>query len=328
MASIKRLPGSIWLALLIAALDTSARGLDTKIADEPSSARSSGAPSQQLPVHRAPGPRKAVDASDFEQDVKYLNYEVRTHPRSFEIFKKGKLIYTESADVDGAFRVGCITKDDPGNKRIPMGRDITGSGQPEVVISEWTGGAHCCFRYHIFELGNRIEERATIDAHDNYICRFRDDPDGKLDFVVYDSTFAYWNASYAASPAPEVVLRYGPDGFQPATDLMRHPAPSQQDFEALVLEGRQTPPEKYGPFPNSRFWGIMLDLIYSGHADLAWKFCDSVWRGDAETKAKFLAEFRQRLARSIYWPSIERMNSGPVPAPTKLEQSQGQPSKN
>ena len=47
---------------------------------------------------------------------------------------------------------------------VKMGMDITGDGQPDLVISEWLGGANCCLMFHIFEIGPTFRKLGTIDA--------------------------------------------------------------------------------------------------------------------------------------------------------------------
>lgn len=39
------------------------------------------------------------------------------------------------------------------DESLPIGRDITGDGRPNLVAYDWSGGAHCCSNYYVFELG-------------------------------------------------------------------------------------------------------------------------------------------------------------------------------
>jgi hypothetical protein len=57
----------------------------------------------------------------------------------------------------------------------------------------------------------------------------------------------------------------------------------------------------------------MLDLIYSAHADEAWKFLDAAWPPKVTGKDKFAHDFRTQLAKSKYWPAVEAMNSAKPP---------------
>lgn len=46
----------------------------------------------------------------------------------------------------------------------------------------------------------------------------------------------------------------------------------------------------------------MLDLLYTGHPDLAWEFVEMAWPPDIAGKDKFLSIFRTHLKESRYWP--------------------------
>ena len=47
-------------------------------------------------------------------------------------------------------------------------------------------------------------------------------------------------------------------------------------------------------------WEHMLDLIYTGHPEEAWKFLDRVWKSDEKTKQAFLFDFKEQLSTSQY----------------------------
>ena len=62
------------------------------------------------------------------------------------------------------FFIGTMYKDDPDAALVKMGMDMTGDGQPDLVISEWSGYANCCLTLHIFEIGPTFKKLGTIDA--------------------------------------------------------------------------------------------------------------------------------------------------------------------
>jgi hypothetical protein len=45
----------------------------------------------------------------------------------------------------------------------------------------------------------------------------------------------------------------------------------------------------------------MLDLIYGGHPEMAWKFLDVAWPPKVHGKERFARDFRNQLAKSKYW---------------------------
>lgn len=230
------------------------------------------------------------------------------------IVKNGKEIFSRDGHV---FRLGLIETDDANNKLVGVGSDITGDSVPDLVISEWSGGAHCCFTYYVFSIGSDFKLMDKIEAQDAGGAIFQDiDNDGQLEFLAHDFVFAYWHSSFAASPAPEVVLKFKDGRYRLALDLMRKPLPSIEDEEKIVqqLEKEHATAKswdksllKFDTWTKGDVtvipmtWGHMLDLIYSGHANEAWRFLDRVWEGDEETKAEFIADFRSQLSQSNYW---------------------------
>jgi hypothetical protein len=304
-----RIPLFLLAALLaIAGAGPAQEGKPAQGAAKPASATASREKSQGTRAKRSVPLDRELD-----QRVKFKDYEVRTYrppslgePASFKVLKDGKIAYEQMDREAQKYRVGCINPDDDGNAMIPPGKDITGQGKPNLVVSMWTGGAHCCASYSILELGDEVKQIGSINAGHSDACRFHRERDGRLDFIVSDWTFAYWHASFAESPAPDVILRYEPGGYKVAADLMRKPDPPEAEFKEMVRKGRLLKLDREG-WPESDLWGTMLDLIYSGRAELAWKYCDLAWPGKPKTKEQFLIEFRKQLALSPYWPAIKNI---------------------
>ena len=143
-----------------------------------------------------------------------------------------------------------------------------------------------------------------------------------LAIQIHDWTFANWNTDFADSPAPKVILRFSDNAYRVAPDLMRaagaHSPATSQRAPAAVKS--YAPSAKGGEWPHAKvspdLWGTMLDLIYSGHADDAWKFLDDAWPPKVQGKDAFASDFRTQLAKSNYWPAVEAMNSAKPPAAT------------
>jgi len=191
----------------------------------------------------------------------------------------------------------------------PMGRDVTGLGLPDLVIGEWTGGAHCCFLSHIFELGpKKLRRVATINAEHSDRAHFEDiDHDGQLEFLMNDWTFAYWHTGFMQSPAPDLILRFRDGKFRLALDLMRKPSPKDEVLAHLANDIAA----KWDSFeqgPPHEFWGEILDLIYSGNAGRAWKFAEQCWPREKDGKQEFMRDFRNQLGQSPHWEGLRELN--------------------
>jgi hypothetical protein len=243
----------------------------------------------------------------------------------YEILKDGKRAYVQKAKQKGEkFLIGTMYKDDPDAAQVKMGMDITGDGQPDLVVSEWLGGANCCLILHIFEIGPTFKKLATIDAEFGdagpHFVHLDKNPNAKgMALQIFDWNFANWNAAFADSPAPKIILSFSGDAYRMSPDLMRTPPPPAKDLDTAAAAVRSyAPSAKGGAWPDAKIspqlWGTMLDLIYAGHANEAWKFLDMAWPPKVRGKDEFARDFRAQLAKSPYWPAVNAMQT-PAPAP-------------
>jgi hypothetical protein len=244
----------------------------------------------------------------------------------FEILKDDKSVYMQKARNKGEkFFIGAMDKDDPDAAFVKMGMDITGDGQPDLLISEWSGYANCCLTLHIFEIGPTFKKLGTIDAEFGDAGPHFVHPDKNLKLLgltiqIHDWTFANWNTDFADSPAPSVMLRFSDGTYRISPDLMRTPAPAPKDLDARAAEVRAyAPSAKGGTWPHAsvspKLWSTMLDLIYGGHDGDAWKFLDAAWPAKVSGKDAFARQFRAQLAKSPYWPAVKAMNEKPSTSP-------------
>jgi len=109
--------------------------------------------------------------------VTFKEYEVRIYaadacgerPGSqragVEIRQAGKRVYARRGY---SFTVGYPYTGDQSadSSRVPIGTDVTGEGEPDLLISEYSGGAHCCFTFHVFRIGVRFALIQSIPLFD------------------------------------------------------------------------------------------------------------------------------------------------------------------
>ena len=260
------------------------------------------------PDEKCPGSREKTGQAKFREYV-VRTYRFPNPEGCFEILRNGAQVY---AEIGIKFQIGGSPEfEDEPHKLIPIGTDVTGRGAPELVVGEWTGGAHCCFVFYVFEIGEQFRKLAELDTEDSGDARFEDlDGDGRLELLAYDWTFAYWHTSFADSPAPAVILRYRNGAFHFAAHLMRKPAPSLAELQTRAQNLRTHPEWNRPEDPPGALWRQMLDLIYTGNAPLAWQFFEMAWPPERQRKAEFLREFRAKLLESPYWKEIKSLNGG------------------
>ena len=267
--------------------------------------RQSDAPCDDAPSGRLFGPNHVFDASGFAVPGRTPECPPG---QTVTLRHRGQAV-----DSLGAFRVWLGAEMDtlllwgdrsPADLPLPAGavRDLTGDGTPELVVGTWSGGAHCCRSYAVVSLGETPRLLGVIDTQDSEL-RVEVGADGVPMLVHHDFAFAYWNESFAGSPAPRVVLTWDGERFAPDPDRMTEPPLPAGDFSRLVAETRADAAWA-SAFPPSAYWGTLLDLLYAGRSAQAAAFARDAWPGDALGRAVFLRWFSDQLSQSPYGTDV------------------------
>lgn len=265
-----------------------------------------------------------------------LNYKVESEPMQLWLvspiinvakpssaFMRNRLI----ADICGMKPARCAT---------PF-FDLTGDAMPDVIVAEYSGGAHCCYGYTIYSLGEKSKKYDELTGQHTQFVFADVDHDGKYEAIGMDWTFAYWNAGFAQSPAQVVILKPGIDGYKMAPQLMKTLPPSEKQIQEIVDECTTVIGEGANAINNIpvEVWSNMLDLIYCGHSAKAWVLLDRVWPKAAKatvgvdgekpiTKAEFIAMLMDQLEGSPYWDGVRELNKqDPRFKPSKLLKKPG-----
>jgi hypothetical protein len=143
--------------------------------------------------------QKSASFADYVANT-YFNPDSNTKDTYFDILRNKKVVYHQRAAENGErFVIGTLYDDDADAKLVVMGRDITGDGQPDLLISEWSGGANCCLTFQIFQIGSKFRKIADVDAEYGdqgpHFVRLAKGPG--LQIQIYDWTFANWHADFA-----------------------------------------------------------------------------------------------------------------------------------
>lgn len=244
-----------------------------------------------------------------------------------QVFSDGRVIFRRTNDNGGQFQIGQAADKEIGIPAIPNGIDVTGRGRPDMIVSAYSGGAHCCLAHYIFELEPTFRLLATVNDMDDDMAHF--ERDGERYYLhTADWTFAYWWQSFAGSPNHSVVLRYIDDnkdgGYHLAMDKMSTPAPTEEEWQkATDAVRRELDLERqhmWNELPDV-LWQEVLDLIYTDHSELAWKFLDEVGPMARQGRFPDLADFCSRLKTSPYWSDLEPTLRNTPPACTNAKPS-------
>jgi hypothetical protein len=226
------------------------------------------------------------------------------------VYHNGKLVH-ELSDAAQEFYLGQPPDVQLGIPFVPNGTDVTGGGHPEMIVSSWSGGAHCCHKHYVFELAPKLRLLATIDDGDANGHFEYSGSEHRYYYATYD-VWSYWPASFAGSTQHKVLLRFlnGAQGGAFHVDMakMRRPAPSPDRLKSALKEVdeavRDNPDLERADLP-SALWDTVLDLIYTGHSDLAWKFVAEVNPKALEGNNPSPGEFCGMLKSDPYWLDIK-----------------------
>lgn len=163
-----------------------------------------------------------------------------------------------------------------------------------VIVQEWSGGAHCCFDYHVLHIqGTQIQREGTIRAGDCSLSVADLDQDGALELIACDARFAYaFDLPFAESPLVPVVYTFRDRGY--AADNRRFP----QVYQFRVTQERRRLAEavRAGDARGARraVLSLLLHTLYAGRVTEAWCGFDRAyrWADRADVRQEVLRRLR------------------------------------
>ena len=183
----------------------------------------------------------------------------------------------------------------------------------QLVILQYTGGAHCCWVYKIYDFRAQLHlifDDEKYGGSLGYELHPVDiDGDGRYELTQAVMTFDYFHMSHASSVFPTAVFAYN--------DKSRRYLPANKKFSGYLLQDIEddlrrlevaranldpkagSPHEKY----LSAVLGVFLDRVYAGLEADGWSFFDSEYRlsDRNEIKGDIERAFRSDpIYRSIY----------------------------
>lgn len=224
------------------------------------------------------------------------NYAIRLWQNTAKGASRFEDLVTISAPGQRQVQVESVSQINP-----LTGKDITGEGNPDVVIDSYTGGAHCCFITTVYDLGSTLL-KVLETRESNCGGKFEDlDGDRTLEFITCDDSFVYQYCCYAGTPVVKVILKYeAGKGYRPAG-----PRFAQQyaaDIAAHTELAKNAKPEDHCEWDKTNKCAVLpliLDYLYSGAPAKAWEALALYYKyTDA---ARFRAEIERRVSQSPYY---------------------------
>src|SRR5271165_319420 len=176
------------------------------------------------------------------------------------------------------------------------GTDLNGDGKPEIVLSGYSGGLHCCYAYEIISLDSTPK---VLHTFSNPVpIQFEKQADGTVLIRASDGVFDYFMVPHQEAVIPQLVLR--PEGNNLVDVSAQYP--DLYDKEIAQTRSHLTPDEieKFrqsnyhdklftDQFPTVRkVLTIVLDYMYSGREEKAWQALDEMWPAADVTRVKSL----------------------------------------
>ncbi len=178
---------------------------------------------------------------------------------------------------------------------------LLGKGSKQLIIEQYSGGAHCCWTYFILDLSANLhviyDDSIYSDLERDMV--FKDiDGDGVTEIIRPVGIFDYFAyLSHVESPFPLVVLKYSDErhryavanklfkkflmsGMDESIAAVREcHSDTSSDKAADTSETCYSPERARGDRCFPEILSVMLQYIYAGDRDTGWAFFDKWYSG-------------------------------------------------
>lgn len=143
--------------------------------------------------------------------------------------------------------------------------DVDGDGAAELLLTDYSGGAHCCFTYYLYTRKPSLRPLGVFDMG-NDMLSFQDlDGDGIAEAVGSYDGFAYYDYSYAASPSLPIVFSL--KGGKYVENTKAFPDIIQKSLDEYLA----APPENDEEYRKSWATAVYAHMVLLGQESSAWE---------------------------------------------------------
>lgn len=141
----------------------------------------------------------------------------------------------------------------------------------EPVVVEFTGGAHCCWNYRLYEEKDGKLSESLLDVGNGYEPVFRDvDGDGVKEILSYDDRFDYFDEiSHAASPFLPMVICYSRGQFQDCS--LKFLEVTREWLNAELQQSLTKAEEEDITYRQGKALGVLAAFFRTGEKSKGWE---------------------------------------------------------
>ncbi len=264
-----------------------------------------------------PNSQPASSTWKLSQEKNYLLYKVQifikensSSPLGIE---SGKLVISDKQGKTLYQTIGMLFSIDPlkmFSAPPPQPLDLDHDGAEDLLIQNFSGGAHCCYSYQLFSLGKTLKNLGSIRLLDcgEHLTLEDLNQDGALEILACNPSFTYLpKIPYAESPFPPMVFKIEQDRW--VNQDAQHPKVFYSDIEERKKELAANSDNR------SDLLQIVLDYLITGHEVEAWKTFDLLNLSNKD-------ELRQELLKRIQQYKQTYILNSPSSQPSSKPTSQ------
>jgi hypothetical protein len=190
-----------------------------------------------------------------------------------------------------------------------------GGESKQLVILQYTGGAHCCWTYRIYDFQPNLhvifdDETYGLDYLGYELHPEDIDGDGTYELTQAVMTFDYFHMSHASSVFPTAVFSYDKKSrtYAPANERFSAYVLDDigKDLKGLELVRREIDSQnlQHHEVYLSAVLKVLLKRIYAGNETDAWKFFDAEYR--LSDKDEIKSDIKKALRYDPIYRSLYR----------------------